>query len=179
MIGSHTGMKGYHYRQWESVKFWRRKASPLWRQSKIQMTNPSFRVSYDYSIIHIFRSLEMQPTVVSLSGMNTCSCATQGAVSISAFFSHTPFLSKTVLNLFQTSLLQARLLRKAAWMVCSRQVEFPPVCLFPLEWCFGWKYTCEGAAVQRQDVLKHYVFCPFQLATREKYKVLLKIYRCI
>lgn len=60
----------------------------------------------------------MQPPLMSLSGINTCSCscATHGAVSISAFFPDTlspPFLSKTVLNLFQTSLLQARLLRKA------------------------------------------------------------------
>lgn len=60
----------------------------------------------------------MQPTLMSLSGMNmcSCSCATHGAVSISAFFPMhfpQPFLSKTLLNLFQTILLQARLLRKA------------------------------------------------------------------
>lgn len=79
----------------------------------------------------------MQPTVVSLLGINTCSCATHGAVSISAFFPHTPFLSKSVLNLFQTSLIQARLLRKAVRMVCSREAEFTYVCLFLLEWFFG------------------------------------------
>lgn len=38
----------------------------------------------------------MQPTVMSLSSMNMCSCAAHGAVSISAFFLHTlsPTISK-------------------------------------------------------------------------------------
>lgn len=146
------------------------------------MTSPAFRVCYDCSIIHIFRSLEMKPTV-SLYWEWTCVVALPMELYPFLLSSPTcfspPFPSKTVLSLFQTSLLQARLLRKAVRMVCSRQAEFPRVCLFPLEWCFGWKHTCDDAAVRRQDVLTHYIFCPFQLPMVEKYKVLLKIYRRI
>lgn len=134
----------------------RRKVSPLWRQSKIQMTRPVFRVSYDDAIIHIFRSYEIQPTAVPLSGTNICGCSTHGAVSaLQSLPTHfpRPFLCKVVLHLFQPSPPQVRLFTKAARMVCSGQAEFPHVCLFlfPLEafwmkthlwWCSCPKAGC-------------------------------------
>lgn len=82
---------------------------------------------------------------VPLSGTNPCSGTTRGAVSTSTLSpprtSHCLFLSKAVLNLFQPSPPQARLLTKAVRMVCDRQAEFLHVCLFlfPLEVVFWMK----------------------------------------
>lgn len=67
----------------------------------------------------------MQLNAVPLLCMNMCICTTYGAVPTFTLPPHTPpFLSKVVLNLFQTTPHQARLLTEVVRMFAADKQNF-------------------------------------------------------
>lgn len=105
-------------------------------------------------------------TAVPLSGTNARSCTTHGAVSTSTL----PFPSKVMLNLFQPSPPQVRLLTKAVRMVWSRQAEFPHVhlFLFLLEVVFWMKTHLWWGSCPKAGCSHAFHFLSFSVTHNEK-----------
>ena len=87
-----------------------------------------------------------------------------------------PFLSEVVLNLFQPTPLQARLLTKAVRMVCSRWAEFPHICLFlfPLEVMFGMKTNLWWCSCAKAGCSHALHFLSFSVTHKGKIQKIIK-----